>query len=76
MHMLILFISINLQYEKLALGDDGSIVRGEFVVEGRKQPLSVVREHFLKSHACYMRNVSDEEFSNMSKEELTKDYLR
>ena len=70
--MLILFISINLQYEKLTVGDDGSVVRSEFVVEGCKQPLTVVREHFLKSHACYMRNVSDKEFANMSKEELTK----
>ncbi|CAB3993398.1 Hypothetical predicted protein [Paramuricea clavata] len=62
----------NSKYEKLTLGDDGSVVRSEFVVEGHKQPLTVVWEHFLKSHACYMRNVSDKEFSNMSKQELTK----
>ena len=40
------------------------------MVEGRKQPLTVIRENFLKSHATYMRKMSNEELSEMSREEL------
>ena len=40
------------------------------MVEGRKQPLTVIRENFLKSHASYMRKMSNEELSEMSREEL------
>ncbi|CAB4015178.1 Hypothetical predicted protein [Paramuricea clavata] len=58
------------QYEKLTLNDDGMIVQSEFVVEGQKQPLTVIRENFLKSHANYMRTVTDEELYMMSKEQV------
>ena len=64
------FILIFLQYEKLTLNDDGEIIRSEFVVEGRKQPLTVVRENFLRSHASYMRNIGNEELTKMSREEI------
>ncbi|CAB3986998.1 Hypothetical predicted protein [Paramuricea clavata] len=57
-------------YEKFTLSDDGKIIRSEFVVEGRKQPLTVIRENFLKSYASYMRKMSNEELSEMSREEL------
>ena len=59
-----------MQYEKLILGENGEVIKSEFVVEGRKQPLTEIREHFLKSHANYMRKTTDEEFSEMSKEKL------
>ncbi|CAB4002167.1 Hypothetical predicted protein [Paramuricea clavata] len=58
------------KYEKLTLNDDGTIVQSEFVVEGRKQPLTVIREIFLKSHANYMRTVTDEELCMMSEEQV------
>jgi hypothetical protein len=57
-----------LLYEKFTLGDDGKIIRSEFAVEGRKQPLTVIRENFLKSHTSYMRKMSNEELSEMSRE--------
>ena len=46
------------------------MVKCEFVVVGRKQPLTVIRENFLKSHASYMRKMSNVELSKMSREEL------
>ena len=50
--------------------ENGEVIKSEFVVEGQKQPLTEIVEHFLKSHTNYVRKTTDEEFSEMSKEKL------
>ncbi|CAB4010365.1 Hypothetical predicted protein [Paramuricea clavata] len=55
------------KYEKMALNENGEIVRSEFVVEGRKQPLVEIRERTLKSQEKYMRQrCDDDEYQNLT----------
>lgn len=58
------------QYEKMVLNNSGEIVKTEFLVDGRKQPLLEIRERTLKNQEKYMRHTSDEEFENMPLERI------
>ena len=54
----------------MTLNENGEIVKTEFVVEGRKQPLVEIRERTLKSRESYMRQRSDDEYGKMTSESL------
>ena len=54
----------------MVLNEDGTVVRTEFVVEGRKQPLVEIRERTLKSQAKYMRYRSDDDYDSLDHESL------
>ena len=54
----------------MTLNENGEIVKTEFVVEGRKQPLVEIRERTLKSQESYMRQRSDDEYGKMTSESL------
>ena len=56
----------------MALNENGEIVRSEFVVEGRKQPLVEIRERTLKSQEKYMRQRCDDEYDKMTSESLIR----
>ena len=59
-----------LQYQKMVLNEDGEVVKTEFVVEGRKQPLVEIRERTLKTQAKFMRSRSDDDYDNMDHESV------
>ena len=46
----------------MVLNDNGDVVKTEFEVEGRKQPLVEIRERTLKEHEKFMRHRSDDEY--------------
>ena len=54
----------------MTLNENGEIVKTEFVVKGRKQPLVEIRERTLKSRESYMRQRSDDEYGKMTSESL------
>ena len=54
----------------MTLNENGEIVKTEFVLEGRKQPLVEIRERTLKSRESYMRQRSDDEYGKMTSESL------
>ncbi|CAB3995643.1 Hypothetical predicted protein [Paramuricea clavata] len=59
------------KYEKMVLNDNGEIVKTEFVVEGRKQPLIEIRERTLKNQEKFMRHRADDEYGIMTHESVT-----
>jgi hypothetical protein len=54
----------------MVLNEDGEVVKTEFVVEGRKQPLVEIRERTLKNQAKFMRSRSDDDYDNMDHESV------
>jgi hypothetical protein len=54
----------------MVLIEDGEVVKTEFVVEGRKQPLVEIRERTLKNQAKFMRSRSDDDYDNMDHESV------
>ena len=54
----------------MILDKDGSIVKREFWVEGRKCPLREIRRRKLHDHEKYIRNTTDVDFMNMAFEEV------
>ena len=56
----------------MALNENGDIVKTEFVVEGRKQPLVEIRERTLRSQEKYMRQGADEEYDKLTSENLVE----
>ena len=52
------------------INNSGEIIKTEFLVEGRKQPLIEIRERTLRSQEQYMRHTSDEDFRNMHLESV------
>ena len=54
----------------MVLNEDGKVVRTEFVVEGRKQPLVEIRERTLKSQAKFMRYHSDDDYDCLDHESV------
>ena len=54
----------------MILDKDGSIVKTEFCVEGRKCPLREIRRRKLHDHEKYIRNTTDVDFMNMAFEEV------
>lgn len=59
----------------MTLNENGEVVKTEFVVEGRKQPLVEIRERTLKSQEKFMRQRTDDEYDKMTSESLTR-YLK
>ena len=55
------------KYEKLILDDKNEIKKIEFFVEGRKMPLSEIRERTLQKHKRYHRSHPDEHYGNMTR---------
>jgi hypothetical protein len=55
----------------MVLNDNGEIVKTEFVVEGRKQPLIEIRERTLKNQEKFMRHRADDEYDTMTHESVT-----
>lgn len=55
----------------MVLNDNGEIVKTEFVVEGRKQPLIEIRERTLKNQEKFMRHRADDEYGIMTHESVT-----
>ena len=53
-------------YEKMILGKDGKISKSEFWINALKCPLLHIREQKPKDREKYIRNTSDEQFDNMS----------
>ncbi|CAB3993101.1 Hypothetical predicted protein [Paramuricea clavata] len=56
----------------MALNENGEIVRSEFVVEGRKQPLVEIRERTSKSQEKYMQQRCDDEYDKTTSETLIR----
>jgi hypothetical protein len=54
----------------MVLIEDGEVVKTEFVVEGRKQPLVEIMERTLKNQAKFMRSRSDDDYDNMDHESV------
>lgn len=59
-----------MQYEKLILTKDMKIKKVEFVLEGRKVPLSEIRQKTLRMHAPYMREYTDAYYNEMNRENI------
>ena len=55
----------------MVLNDNGDVVKTEFEVEGRKQPLVEIRERTLKEHEKFMRHRSDDEYDRRGHDSLT-----
>ena len=55
----------------MVLNDNGDVVKTEFEVEGRKQPLVEIRERTLKEHEKFMQHRSDDEYDRMGHDSLT-----
>ena len=60
------------KYEKLVLDKNGNVVRTEFVVEGRKQPLDEIRKKMIEKHRVYMRQHPDTFYDNISRLEVAE----
>ena len=54
----------------MVINNSGEIIKTEFLVEGRKQPLIEIRERTLRSQEQYMQHTSDEDFRNMPLESV------
>jgi len=55
------------KYEKLVIDKEGNIVKTEFVVEGRKQPLEEIRKRMIEKHRNYMRQHEDNYYDEMQR---------
>jgi len=60
------------QYEKLVIDANGKIQATTFTVQGRKQPLEEIRKKTLQMHEKFMKNKPNEYYTEMSREEVTK----
>lgn len=60
------------QYEKLVIDPEGKIQVTTFTVQGRKQPLEETRKKTLQMHENFMENKPNEYYTEMSREEVTK----
>ena len=58
-------------YTKLVL-QEGKIVRKQFIVEGRKQPLEEIRKHTFDLHKQYMRLRKETEYNDMTIDSISK----
>ena len=61
---------ILLQYEKLVMTNDMIMKKEEFVLQGRKVPLTEIREKTLLEHAPYSRDKPDTHYANMTHEQV------
>ena len=55
----------------MVLSDFGEVVKTEFVVDGRKQPLLETRKRMLSSQEKYMRQRTDDEHEKTKNDSLT-----
>lgn len=60
------------KYEKLVINKDGEIIKTEFVVEGRKQPLNEIRKRMIEKHRMYMRQHEDTYYDEMPRLEVAQ----